>query len=208
MSNAVFIRAEELAQELKISKAKAYKMIRQWNEELRAKGYATVNGRVSRQYGRLQKRLYKMFGVEAAKNLYFGIEAPSLGDGLIDLLEGFVEDHPDTRLIIMDTLQKVRGNNDGHTYSSDYQDICQLKRFTDSRNLCVGCGPRKPPGSGAGTVEILEWRGTSHDAEFPRKGPYLSENKTVEGELGTVCASYVITVLANVNFLHWRRKSQ
>ena len=50
MSNAVFIRAEELAQELQISKAKAYKMIRQWNEELRAKGYATVNGRVSRQY--------------------------------------------------------------------------------------------------------------------------------------------------------------
>ena len=46
VSNAVFIRAEEL----EISKAKAYKMIRQWNEELRAKGYATVNGRVSRQY--------------------------------------------------------------------------------------------------------------------------------------------------------------
>ena len=88
-------------------------------------------------YGRLQKRLYKMFGVETAKNLYFGIEAPSLGDGLIDMLEDFVEDHPDTRLIIVDTLQKVRGNNDGHTYSSDYQDICQLKRFTDSRNLCL-----------------------------------------------------------------------
>jgi RecA-family ATPase len=88
-------------------------------------------------YGRLQKRLYKMFGVETAKNLYFGIEAPSLGDGLIDLLEGFVEDHPDTRLIIVDTLQKVRGNNDGHTYSSDYQDICRLKHFTDSRNLCL-----------------------------------------------------------------------
>ena len=50
VSNAVFIRAEELAQELEISKAKAYKMIRQWNEELRTKGYATVNGRVSRQY--------------------------------------------------------------------------------------------------------------------------------------------------------------
>lgn len=88
-------------------------------------------------YGRLQKRLYKMFGVETAKNLYFGIEAPSLGDGLIDLLEGFVEDHPDTQLIIVDTLQKVRGTGDGHTYSSDYQDICRLKRFTDSRNLCL-----------------------------------------------------------------------
>ena len=88
-------------------------------------------------YGRLQKRLYKMFGVETAENLHFGIEAPSLGDGLMDMLEGFVEDHPDTRLIIVDTLQKVRGNGDGHTYSSDYQDICQLKRFTDSRDLCL-----------------------------------------------------------------------
>ena len=88
-------------------------------------------------YGRLQKRLYKMFGVETARNLHFGIEAPSLGDGLIDLLESFVEDHPDTRLIIVDTLQKVRGTSEGHTYSSDYQDICRLKRFTDSRNLCL-----------------------------------------------------------------------
>ena len=88
-------------------------------------------------YGRLQKRLYKMFGVETAENLYFGIEAPSLSDGLMELLEGFVEDHPDTRLIIVDTLQKVRGNGEGHTYSSDYQDICQLKRFTDNRNLCL-----------------------------------------------------------------------
>ena len=88
-------------------------------------------------YRRPQKRLYKMFGVETARNLDFDIEAPSLDDGLIDLLEGFVEDHPDTRLIIVDTLQKVRGNTDGHTYSSDYQDICWLKRFTDSRNLCL-----------------------------------------------------------------------
>ena len=88
-------------------------------------------------YGRLQKRLYKMFGVETAENLHFSIEAPSLNDGLMELLEGFVEDHPDTRLIIVDTLQKVRGAGEGHTYSSDYQDICQLKRFTDSRNLCL-----------------------------------------------------------------------
>ena len=50
MANRFFIRAEELAKELEISKATAYKMIRQWNAELRAMGYATVNGRVSRQY--------------------------------------------------------------------------------------------------------------------------------------------------------------
>ena len=50
MANRFFIRAEELARELEVSKATAYKLIRRWNEELRAKGYATVNGRVSRQY--------------------------------------------------------------------------------------------------------------------------------------------------------------
>ena len=50
MANRFFIRAEELAKEWEVSKATAYKLIRKWNEELRAKGYATVNGRVSRQY--------------------------------------------------------------------------------------------------------------------------------------------------------------
>ena len=65
MSNAVFIRAEELAQELEISKAKAYKMIRQWNDELRAKGYATVNGRVSRQY--YKEHMYALESAPASR---------------------------------------------------------------------------------------------------------------------------------------------
>ena len=37
-------------------------MIRQWNDELRAKGYATVNGRVSRQY-----YLEHMYGMNEKK---------------------------------------------------------------------------------------------------------------------------------------------
>ena len=71
MSNAVFIRAEELAQELEISKAKAYKMIRQWNEELRAKGYATVNGRVSRQY--YLEHMYGMTNKEGGRRPTSGV---------------------------------------------------------------------------------------------------------------------------------------
>lgn len=50
MDKSIFIRADELAVELDVSKALAYKMINQWNEELKAKGYTTVGGRVSRQY--------------------------------------------------------------------------------------------------------------------------------------------------------------
>ena len=51
-----FIRAEDVAQELNVSKPYAFKLIRQLNEELRAKGYITISGRVNRQY--FYERLY------------------------------------------------------------------------------------------------------------------------------------------------------
>lgn len=51
-----FIRADEVAQELNVSKPRAYKLIRQLNDELKAKGYITIAGRVNRQY--FNERLY------------------------------------------------------------------------------------------------------------------------------------------------------
>lgn len=50
-----FIRAEDVAQELNVSKPYAYN-IRQLNEELKAKGFITIAGRVNRQY--FYERLY------------------------------------------------------------------------------------------------------------------------------------------------------
>lgn len=51
-----FIRAYDVAQELNVSKPYAYKLIRKLNEELKAKGFITVAGRVSRQY--FSERIY------------------------------------------------------------------------------------------------------------------------------------------------------
>ena len=51
-----FIRADDVAQELSVSKPYAYKLIRQLNEELKAKGFITISGRVKRQY--FYERLY------------------------------------------------------------------------------------------------------------------------------------------------------
>lgn len=51
-----FIRAEEVADELGVSKPYAYKLIRQLNEELKDKGFITIAGRVNRQY--FNERLY------------------------------------------------------------------------------------------------------------------------------------------------------
>ncbi len=51
-----FIRADDVAQELNVSKPYAYKLIRRLNEELKAKGFITIAGRVNRQY--FYERLY------------------------------------------------------------------------------------------------------------------------------------------------------
>ncbi len=47
-----FIKADEVAEMLEISKAHAYKIIRQRNDELEEKGIITNSGRVSSQYFR------------------------------------------------------------------------------------------------------------------------------------------------------------
>ena len=56
MEKTKIIRAEEVARELEVSKPYAYKLIRQFNEELKKKGFITVSGRVNRDY--FNERLY------------------------------------------------------------------------------------------------------------------------------------------------------
>lgn len=50
MPEKTFLRADEVAKELGVSPAYAYKLIRKLNNELEARGFITINGRVSRQY--------------------------------------------------------------------------------------------------------------------------------------------------------------
>ena len=45
MQKQSFMRADEVAQELGISKSHAYKVIHGLNEELQEKGYLTISGR-------------------------------------------------------------------------------------------------------------------------------------------------------------------
>ena len=89
-------------------------------------------------YPRLQERLYRMFGADSAGGLFLSVSAHTLGGGLEKQLEGFVQEHPDTRLIIIDTLQKIRETGDErYSYASDYEVITKLKRFADASGVCV-----------------------------------------------------------------------
>ena len=50
LSENSFMRVDDVAQELGVSKSYAYKLIQRLNAELREKGYLTISGRVSRRY--------------------------------------------------------------------------------------------------------------------------------------------------------------
>ena len=87
---------------------------------------------------RLQSRLFRMFGVESTHGLFFSIEAKTLREGLIEQLQTFLRDHPETRLIIIDTLKKVRNvDENANCYAHDYDDMGILKQFADSNNICL-----------------------------------------------------------------------
>ena len=51
-----FMRADEVAKELGISRSYAYKLIRKLNQELKERGFLTIAGRINRDY--LKERLY------------------------------------------------------------------------------------------------------------------------------------------------------
>ena len=87
-------------------------------------------------YRRLHEHLYRMFGTESTDNLYFSVSASQLGNGLDEQLARFVAEHKDTKLIIIDTLQKVREvGGDNYSYANDYQIMARLKSFADAHGF-------------------------------------------------------------------------
>ncbi|MDL2259121.1 helicase RepA family protein [Eubacteriales bacterium OttesenSCG-928-K08] len=88
---------------------------------------------------RLQERLFRMFGTESTENLHFTTAgAKQVGCGLDEQLRGFVQKHPGTKLIIIDTLQKIReSGGDKFSYANDYELVGKLKQFADNNHLCL-----------------------------------------------------------------------
>ena len=89
-------------------------------------------------YKRLQDRMFRMFGVESTEHLFFATAAKQIGAGLEDQLELFIREHPNTQLIIIDTLQKIRElSGESYSYASDYEIIGKLKMFADKHGICL-----------------------------------------------------------------------
>lgn len=89
-------------------------------------------------YARLQQRLYQMFGDKESDDLYLATNSKNLGAGLEEQIKGFMEEHPNTGLIIIDTLKRVReaGGAD-YSYANDYDIVARLKNLADSYKVSM-----------------------------------------------------------------------
>lgn len=89
-------------------------------------------------FQRIQNRMFMMYSVNDTPNLHFATNAEKLGKGLDEQLENFMREYPNTKLIIIDTMQKIREvGGEAYSYASDYEIIGKLKQFADKYCICV-----------------------------------------------------------------------
>jgi len=87
-------------------------------------------------FARIQSRLFDI-GDDAPANIHFVILADGIGTGLEEQIESFLSAHPDTALIVIDTLQKVRSLTNDNAYAADYHDVGLLKAIADKHGITV-----------------------------------------------------------------------
>ena len=85
---------------------------------------------------RIQNRLFEITE-DAPANVHFSTNSDTLGKGLEEQLCAFLTEHPDTVLVIIDTLQMIRGAGYDNTYANDYRDLSALKRIADAHGIAI-----------------------------------------------------------------------
>ena len=84
---------------------------------------------------RIQNRLFEITE-DAPSSVHFCTECDLIGQGLEEQVDAFVAAHPDTVLVIIDTLQMVSPIHDA-TYANDYRDLSVLKRLADKHGIAI-----------------------------------------------------------------------
>ena len=87
-------------------------------------------------FQRIQSRLFDLTE-DAPPTLRFAVMSQQLHNGLVEQIEQFLKEHPQTRLIVIDTLQMIRGAGYDNTYANDYRDLSALKRITDAHGIAI-----------------------------------------------------------------------
>lgn len=88
-------------------------------------------------YARIQNRLFQITD-DAPGALHFANLSGRIGGGLEEQIEHFLEEHPDTILVVIDTLQKIRDIlPEANSYAGDYRELSLLKELADRHHIAV-----------------------------------------------------------------------
>lgn len=91
-------------------------------------------------YTRLQDRMNKVLNDNPPpENFYFLTEVPNLENDLLAELEAILTKYPEIKLIIIDTLQKIRGQAllRESAYQQDYREMGMIKKFADKHRISI-----------------------------------------------------------------------
>ena len=86
---------------------------------------------------RIQRRLLQICQGETG-NISFATEAEILGNGFERQVMDFLQEHPEARLVIIDTLIKVRqASTTSNAYADDYATMTAFKRLADRYGVAI-----------------------------------------------------------------------
>ncbi|MBD5103291.1 MAG: AAA family ATPase [Ruminococcaceae bacterium] len=83
----------------------------------------------------LQSRMYELTD-EPSENLSFALIVNSIGSGLEEDLQECKNQFPNLKLVVIDTLQKIRNTIDTK-YGADYRELSALKSLADSIGIAI-----------------------------------------------------------------------
>ena len=88
---------------------------------------------------RLQARTNKLLNNQIAPvDFLYAIQCDDISNGLIEQLEDIKKKEPNVKVIIIDTLQKVRGMYKGsNNYANDYKEMSEIKKFADKYGMAI-----------------------------------------------------------------------
>jgi hypothetical protein len=88
----------------------------------------------------LQSRIRKIIEkAEVPRRLNLTTQWERLNQGGLEELNSWLVEHPETRLIIVDTLQRIRATRKqvGNIYGEDYNDVIPFKELADKHNVAI-----------------------------------------------------------------------
>ncbi|MBF0436222.1 MAG: AAA family ATPase [Magnetococcales bacterium] len=88
---------------------------------------------------RLFKRVKQVCAASPSTDLFFEIQWPRLGHGCVEALDKWLASHPETKLVVFDTLARIRAprKNNDDLYASDYALVSAFKEISERHKTTV-----------------------------------------------------------------------